>query len=80
VFGDKPVALIGATPGGGGTRLAQLAWLPVLRTLGTRPWFGQQLYVASAGKVFDATGELVDAQIRARLADYLRGFAAFMGA
>jgi len=38
VFGDKPVAIMGATPGGGGTRLAQTAWLPVLRTLGTRAW------------------------------------------
>src|SRR5690606_21254753 len=46
VFGDKPVAIMGAPPGGGGTRMAQLAWLPILRTLGTRAWFGQQLYVA----------------------------------
>ena len=36
VFGDKPVALMGATPGPGGTRLAQAAWLPVLRILRTR--------------------------------------------
>lgn len=79
VLGDKPVALMGATPGGGGTRLAQLAWLPVLRTLGMRPWFGQPLYVASASKAFDAAGELIDAQLRERLADYLRGFAAFIG-
>ena len=27
VFGDKPVAIMGATPGMGGTRLAQAAWL-----------------------------------------------------
>src|SRR5688572_15968702 len=26
VFGSKPVALMGATPGAGGTRLAQAAW------------------------------------------------------
>ncbi len=38
VFGDKPVALCGASPGGFGTILSQDAWLPVLRTLGTRPW------------------------------------------
>ena len=56
--------LIGATPGGGGTRLAQAAWLPVLRTLGTRPWFGKQLYVASAGQAFDAEGRLADEKIR----------------
>src|SRR5262245_44893247 len=33
VFGDKPVAMMGATPGPGGTRMAQTAMLPVLRTL-----------------------------------------------
>ena len=32
-FGGKPVALIGASPGGFGTNLSQNAWLPVLRTL-----------------------------------------------
>src|SRR3977135_1947792 len=37
IFGDKPFALIGASPGGFGTILSQAAWLPVLRTLGTRP-------------------------------------------
>jgi len=40
VFGGKPVAIIGASPGGFGTILSQEAWLPVLRTLGTKPWFG----------------------------------------
>jgi chromate reductase, NAD(P)H dehydrogenase (quinone) len=80
VFGDLPVALIGATPGAGGTRLAQLAWLPVLRTLGTRTWSGGQLYVASAAQAFDERGELIDANIRERLARYMEGFARFAGA
>ena len=40
VFGDRPVGVIGASPGGFGTILAQNGWLPVLRTLGTRMWFG----------------------------------------
>src|SRR5689334_12883564 len=40
VFGDLPVALIGAG-GGAGTRFAQQAWLSVLRFLKMRPWFGQ---------------------------------------
>src|SRR5690606_5063533 len=52
VFGGKPVGIIGATLGPGGTRLSQTAWLPVLRTLGAQPWFGKQLYVASAASVF----------------------------
>jgi chromate reductase len=78
VFGDKPVAIMGATPGGGGTRLAQTAWLPVLRTLGTRAWFGKQLYVASAGEVFDAEGRLVDEKIAKHLAGFMAGFAEFV--
>jgi chromate reductase, NAD(P)H dehydrogenase (quinone) len=80
VFGDKPVALMGATPGQGGTRFAQVAWLPVLRTLGTRAWSGKQLYVAGAGQVFDAAGEIVDASVRQRLTEFMAGFAAFVQA
>jgi chromate reductase len=34
VFGGKPVALMGASPGGFGTILSQSAWLPVFRTVG----------------------------------------------
>jgi NAD(P)H-dependent FMN reductase len=78
VFGGKPVAILGATPGGGGTRLSQAAWLPVMRALGTRLWSGRQLYVASAGQAFDADGNLVDEKIRKLLAEFLAGFAAFV--
>lgn len=78
VFGDKPVAIMGATPGGAGTRLSQAAWLPVLRTLGTRAWFGKQLYVSSASAVFDAEGKLVDDKIAKYLAGFMAGFAAFV--
>jgi NAD(P)H-dependent FMN reductase len=78
IFGDKPVAILGATPGMGGTRLAQAAWLPVLRTLGTRVWFGKQLYVAGASRVFDAQGKLVDEKVRQHLAEFVLGFAAFV--
>lgn len=80
VFGDKPVALLGATPGSGGTRLAQLAWLPILRTLGTRPWFGKQLHVARAATVFDADGTLTDDKVRQLLTDFMTGFTAFASA
>ncbi len=80
VFGDKPVALLGATPGMGGTRLAQSAWLPVLRTLGTRAWAGEQLYVARAGQVFDPAGKLVDEKVRKLLSEFMTGFAAFVNA
>jgi chromate reductase, NAD(P)H dehydrogenase (quinone) len=77
VFSGRPVAIIGATPGLGGTRLSQAAWLPVLRTLGTAPWFGGTLLVANAAKVFDAEGRLSDDAMRARLETFMNGFAEF---
>ncbi|MGQ0620566.1 MAG: NADPH-dependent FMN reductase [Panacagrimonas sp.] len=78
VFADLPVALIGATPGGFGTILAHDHWLPVLRALGTRPWFGGRLLVARAGKLFDGAGELTDENTRTQLREFLRGFVAFV--
>ncbi len=77
VFGGRAVAVIGATPGAGGTRAAQLAWLPVLRALGVRPWTGSPIYVASAGKVFDQDGRLVDDATRDRLSRFMAAFSAF---
>ena len=78
VFGNKPVGLIGATPGGLGTAFSQTAWLAVLRALGTRPYFGHSLYVSGASKIFDEQGQLTDERLRERLRDYLVGFAGFM--
>ncbi|HEX7176280.1 MAG TPA: NADPH-dependent FMN reductase [Pyrinomonadaceae bacterium] len=80
VFGSRPVAVVGASPGGFGTILAQNAWLPVLHALGTRPWFGGRLLVSRASHVFNDTGEMVDEAMRARLRDFLRGFAQFIQA
>ena len=77
VFGNRPFALIGASPGGLGTVLAQDAWLSVLRTLGTRLWAGGRLTVSRAGELFDADGDLVDEATRQRLKGYLDGFVAF---
>src|SRR5438477_9070173 len=67
IFTGKPVAVIGASPGGFGTLLAQNAWLPVLRTLETRPWFGGRLLVSRAGGVFDPKGNLVDEGTKKKL-------------
>jgi NAD(P)H-dependent FMN reductase len=78
VFGGRPVAVIGASPGGFGTILAQSAWLPVLRTLRTRPWHGGRLMVSRAGKAFDEHGALVDEAVRKQLAEFLAGFARFV--
>lgn len=78
VFAGKSVALIGASPGGFGTLLAQDAWLSVLRTLETRPWFGGRLPVSRAASVFDAQGRLVDESVRKRLREFLAGFAQYV--
>lgn len=79
LFGGRPVALLGASPGGFGTILAQDAWLPVLRTLGTRFWAGGRLLVSRAGQAFDADGRLVDERVRSQLAQFLVGYQAYIG-
>jgi chromate reductase len=79
VFGGRPVGLIGASAGQFGTTLSQAAWLPVLRTLGTSPWFGARLLVTRAGTAFDDEGTLTSDELRERLSKYLAGFADFVG-
>ena len=78
VFGSRPVGLIGATPGRGGTIMAQAAWLPVLWTLGTRPWFGPRVIVSGAKRVFHESGQLVDEDVRSQLRTYMAGFVGFI--
>ena len=77
VFGNKPFAITGASPGNFGTLLSQEAWLPVMRTLGTRPWFGQKLMVSKAGSVF-ADGVIVDEATEKKLRSFVEGFADFV--
>lgn len=79
LFRNKPIAIVGATPGQGGTILSQAAWLPILATLGTSPYFGGRLRVSGAGKVFDADGRLIDDGIREQLRKFVAGFAAYCG-
>lgn len=79
VFGNRHVAMIGASPGKFGTVQSQRSWLPVLRTLRTRLWFGPPLYVSGAAAVFDAEGRLVDADVRAHLTKLLKDFAQVVG-
>src|SRR3546814_1516796 len=76
LFRSKPVAVIGASPGGFGTQLGQNAWLPVLRTLGTAPWFEGRLMVSRAGQVFDGEGLVIDTAIEARLRTFVAAFCA----
>ena len=76
IFAGRPFGVIGTSPGGFGTILAQDAWLPVLRTLGASLWTGGRLMVPGAGKAFDAEGNLIDDAIAGRLRRYIEGFVA----
>lgn len=78
VFGGKPTAITGASPGRLGTVLSQTAWLPVLRALGVNTYAGSRLLVSSAGNVFADSGSLVDERVRTDLANFLKGFTAFV--
>ncbi|MFD1796628.1 NAD(P)H-dependent oxidoreductase [Paracoccus aurantiacus] len=74
MFVGKPVMLIGASPGGFGTILAQNGWLPVLRTLKTELWEGRMM-VSRAGQLFDDDGNLTDDKTRDMLRGLVSGFA-----
>lgn len=78
VFGGKPVAIAGASPGGFGTVLAQNAWLPVFRTLGANLWSGGRLAVPRAGSVIDANGEIADAATRDAIRKFIEGFVTYI--
>lgn len=80
VFRGKPVALLGASPGGFGTILSQNAWLPVLRTLGAELWTGGRLMVSRANTVFAEHGALVDARIQEQLRGFVQGFVDYVNA
>ncbi len=80
VFRGRPVAVIGATPGGLGTALSQAAWLPVLKALGTRLWSGDRLAVSRAGDLLRADGKVKDSRLEERITEFMRGFAAFAAA
>jgi NAD(P)H-dependent FMN reductase len=79
VFRGRPVAIIGASPGGFGTILGQNAWLPVLQTLGTELWFGDRLMVSRAQGVFDEDGELSDALVEGQLRKFLGASSPLLG-
>jgi chromate reductase len=62
-----------------GTILAQKAWLPVLRTPGTRPCSAGP-DVSRAGQVFHGTVEMVHEKAKAQLQQFLAGFVAALHA
>ena len=79
VLRGKPVALMGATPGGMGTAFSQAAWEHVIRTLRMRLWVGGgPFYLSAAPKSFDADGTAND-ELRERLSAYMAGFVDSLG-
>jgi chromate reductase len=80
VFGGKPVALCGASPGGFGTILSQNAWLPVLRTVGAELWTGGRLLVSRAATLVDGNGNISDAATREAIRKFVHGFVAHVSA
>lgn len=79
VFGNRPLALAGASPGGFGTVLAQNAWLPVLKALGVRQWTGGRLLVSRANKSIGEDGAISGAELNMQIREFVVGFAAFVG-
>lgn len=79
VFGGKPLAMMGATPGSFGTLNAQTGWLTTWRTLHVLTWNEKMPFMVSkAQTVFDAEGRITDAKIRQNLKEYIEGFIAFV--
>jgi len=78
IFSDRKVGLIGASPSRLGTAFAQTAWLPILRYLNTRTYFGSQLFISSAHTAFNEAGELADTDVKKLLQAYIDGFFEFI--
>ena len=76
VFGDLPVAVIGAG-GGSGTRNAQTAWISVFRYLKMRPWLEHWLFVDRSAERFDQESRLIDEATRDQLRTVVTSFAAY---
>ncbi len=74
VFGGRPFALAGASPGNFGTILSQNAWLPVMRTLGADLWSGKRFMLPKADTLFEK-GRLTDDQTSERLRGFVKAFA-----
>lgn len=80
VFDGKPVAVMGASAGPWGTRLAQAALRQTLTACGALLMPAPQLYVRSAGDAFDASGALRDERVARELGALLRAFRQFAAA
>lgn len=74
VLAGKPVALMGATTGRWGTRLAQSGLRQVLYATGALPMPPPALFVSDAARVFDSAGRLCDGATQEALQELLISF------
>jgi chromate reductase, NAD(P)H dehydrogenase (quinone) len=75
---NKPVAIMGATPGRWGTVRSQMALRQMLVFPGCRVLPAPLLQVAHAREHFDADGNLTDAETREQMVGLLEAFATWM--
>lgn len=78
VLSAKPVAIIGATPGHWGTKLAQSQLRHTLTAMGALTMASPQLYVAEAAAAYNNDADDFDAATRKRLQRFLEGFQAWV--
>ncbi|HGM6770063.1 NADPH-dependent FMN reductase [Stenotrophomonas sp. TWI169] len=74
VLSGKPVAIMGATPGRWGTRLAQSQLRHALAAMGALVMTSPQLYIAEAASALDTATNDFDDATRKRLHRFLEGF------
>lgn len=75
---SKPVAIVGATPGRGATRLAQSALRQVLTATESLVMPAPALFIREAARAFDVNGVLVDDGYRQELASVVAAFSVWI--
>jgi chromate reductase len=78
VLVERPVAVLGASSGPWGTRLAQASLRQVLHTCGALVMPSPLLFMARAAEHFDAQSVLADDATRASLERFMAAFAAWI--
>ncbi len=74
LLAGKPVAILGATVGPWGTRLAQTGLRQALTACGALVMPTPQIYLRNAADAFDIDGNLIDEHTRASLTNFLTSF------
>ncbi|MEO8793943.1 MAG: NAD(P)H-dependent oxidoreductase, partial [Daejeonella sp.] len=70
---NKPLALMGATPGMWGTVRMQTAFLPVIETMAMKSVQKPEILLAQANKKFDENGNLTDEKAKELISKKLQG-------